>query len=125
MVKLQRGVAEESSDDEIGSESPLDEVPGGSVSGQETNSLQGIFPPSSLSLLPNRNRHNSLTRSDTSGSSAGDLGDVTPCNDSPNLSALMPFRQVVRDDAEKIWRNQIQKFDFTNTLQFFRCFSIT
>lgn len=43
-----------------------------------------------------------------SGSSAGDLGDVTPCNASPNLSALMPFRQIVRDDAEEIWRQQIQ-----------------
>ncbi|XP_016844243.1 protein furry isoform X3 [Nasonia vitripennis] len=105
---IRRGVAEESSDDEIGSESPLDEVPGGSGTGQEANSIPGIFPPSSLSLIPSRSRHDSSTRSDTSGSSAGDLGDVTPCNASPNLSALMPFRQVVRDDAEEIWRQQIQ-----------------
>ncbi|XP_063986587.1 protein furry isoform X3 [Diachasmimorpha longicaudata] len=102
------GVAEESSDDEVGSESPLDEVPSGSGTGQEPT-VPGIFPPSSLSLIPSRSRHDSSTRSDTSGSSAGDLGDVTPCNASPNLSALMPFgRQIVRDDAEEIWRQQIQ-----------------
>ena len=61
---MQRGVAEESSDDEIGSESPLDEVPGGAGTGPETNNLP--FPPSSLSLLPSRTRHDSSTRSDTS-----------------------------------------------------------
>lgn len=92
----------------MGSESPLDEVPSGSGTGQEANSMPGMFPPSSLSLIPSRSRNDSSTRSDTSGSSAGDLGDVTPCNASPNLSALMPFRQVIRDDTEEIWRQQIQ-----------------
>lgn len=61
-----------------------------------------------------------------SGSSAGDLGDVTPCNASPNLSALMPFRQVVRDDAEEIWRQQIQSLITQapyNTLSFFQLLS--
>lgn len=61
-----------------------------------------------------------------SGSSAGDLGDVTPCNASPNLSALMPFRQVVRDDAEEIWRQQIQNLitqSLYNTLDFFQLLS--
>jgi hypothetical protein len=43
-----------------------------------------------------------------SGSSAGDLGDVTPCNASPNLSALMAFRPIMRDDTEEVWRLQIQ-----------------
>lgn len=121
-----RGVTEESSDDEAGSESPLDEVPGGSGTGQETNNIPGMFPPSSLSLIPSRTRHDSSTRSDTSGSSAGDLGDVTPCNASPNLSALMPFRQVVRDDAEEIWRQQIQNLitqSLYNTLDFFQLLS--
>ncbi|XP_014611009.1 PREDICTED: protein furry isoform X4 [Polistes canadensis] len=120
-----RGVTEESSDDEAGSESPLDEVPSGSGAGQEANSIPGMFPPSSLSI-PSRTRHDSSTRSDTSGSSAGDLGDVTPCNASPNLSALMPFRQVVRDDAEEIWRQQIQALvtqaPYT-TLDFFQLLS--
>lgn len=61
-----------------------------------------------------------------SGSSAGDLGDVTPCNASPNLSALMPFRQVVRDDVEEIWRQQIQNLitqSLYNTLDFFQLLS--
>ncbi|XP_044597140.1 protein furry isoform X1 [Cotesia glomerata] len=121
-----RGVAEESSDDEVGSESPLDEVPSGSGAGQEINNIPGMFPPSSLSLIPSRSRHDSSTRSDTSGSSAGDLGDVTPCNASPNLSALMPFRQVVRDDAEEIWRQQIQSLISQppyNILEFFHLLS--
>lgn len=120
------GVAEESSDDEVGSESPLDEAPSGSGAGQEP-AIPGIFPPSSLSLIPSRSRHDSSTRSDTSGSSAGDLGDVTPCNASPNLSALMPFgRQVVRDDAEEIWRQQIQHLISQvpyNVLDFFHLLS--
>lgn len=42
-----------------------------------------------------------------SGSSGGDLGDVTPCNASPNLSALMTFRPILRDDAEEAWRRQV------------------
>lgn len=61
-----------------------------------------------------------------SGSSAGDLGDVTPCNASPHLSALMPFRQVVRDDAEEIWRQQIQNLIAQapyNALSFFQLLS--
>lgn len=110
----------------MGSESPLDEVPSGSGAGQEINSIPGMFPPSSLSLIPSRSRHDSSTRSDTSGSSAGDLGDVTPCNASPNLSALMPFRQVARDDAEEIWRQQIQNLISQppyNILEFFHLLS--
>jgi len=43
-----------------------------------------------------------------SGSSAGDMGDVTPCNASPNLSTLMAFRPIIRDDTEEVWRLQIQ-----------------
>jgi hypothetical protein len=49
-----------------------------------------------------------------SGSSTGDLGDITPCNASPNLSALMTFRQVVRDDTEEIWRQQVQNLIIQN-----------
>ncbi|CAB0032283.1 unnamed protein product [Trichogramma brassicae] len=101
---LRRGLTEESSDEEVGSESPLEESPSPGQ-GQETNNLAGIYHlPSSLSLMPERSRNDSFTRSDTSGSS---MGDETPCNNSPNLSALMPFRQI-RDDVEEIWRQQIQ-----------------
>lgn len=59
-------MTEESSDDEVGSESPLDEVPGGTGTGQEAANIPGMFPPSSLSLIQSRTRHDSSTRSDTS-----------------------------------------------------------
>lgn len=39
------------------------------------------------------------------GSSAGDLGDVTPCNASPSIPAFRPF---TRGDAEEAWRRHIQ-----------------
>lgn len=101
-----RNVLEESSDDEVGSESPLDEV---AMAPELSSSSAGgsvvLFPPSSLSL---QHRRRSDNRSDTSGSSAGDLGDVTPCNASPNLSALMTFRPILRDDTEEAWRRHIQ-----------------
>ncbi|XP_021940399.1 protein furry [Zootermopsis nevadensis] len=103
-----RGVAEESSDDEVGSESPLDEVAVAPEFGGNSAGGTGVYPPSSLSLHEHRIRRDSGTRSDTSGSSAGDLGDVTPCNASPNLSALMAFRPIMRDDTEEVWRLQIQ-----------------
>ncbi|PSN33970.1 Protein furry [Blattella germanica] len=106
--KQQRGVAEESSDDEVGSESPLDEVAVAPEFGGSSAGGSGVYPPSSLNLREHRTRHDSGTRSDTSGSSTGDLGDVTPCNASPNLSALMAFRPIMRDDTEEAWRLQIQ-----------------
>ncbi|XP_068083711.1 protein furry [Anabrus simplex] len=108
LSKRKRGVTEESSDDEVGSESPLDEVAVAPEFGSSSAGGSGVYPPSSLSLREHRKRHDSGTRSDTSGSSAGDLGDVTPCNASPNLSALMTFRPIMRDDTEEAWRLQIQ-----------------
>ncbi|XP_046667613.1 protein furry isoform X2 [Homalodisca vitripennis] len=99
---------EESSDDEVGSESPLDEMAAAPEFGGGGNSAaeSGVYPPLSLNL---RERRDSGTRSDTSGSSAGDLGDLTPCNASPNLSALMSsFRPITRDETEEAWRQHIQ-----------------
>jgi hypothetical protein len=61
-----RGVAEESSDDEIGSESPLDEVAVAPEFGGNSVAGSGVYPPSSLSLREHRTRHDSGTRSDTS-----------------------------------------------------------
>jgi hypothetical protein len=61
-----RGVAEESSDDEIGSESPLDEVAVAPEFGGSSVGGSGVYPPSSLSLREHRTRHDSGTRSDTS-----------------------------------------------------------
>ncbi len=60
---LQRNVLEESSDDEVGSESPLDEV----VMAPELGGSSGtgsvvLFPPSSLNL---QHRRRSDNRSDT------------------------------------------------------------
>nr|CAD7437486.1 unnamed protein product [Timema bartmani] len=109
LSKRRRGVAEESSDDEVGSESPLDEIAAAPEFGGGSAGGSGVYPPSSLSLSEhNRVRRDSGTRSDTSGSSAGDLGDVTPCNASPNLSALMAFRPMMRDDTDESYRLQIQ-----------------
>lgn len=42
-----------------------------------------------------------------SDSSVGDLGDLTPCNTSPNLPAVMSFRSLHRDDTEEMWRFQL------------------
>ncbi|KAK9752212.1 Cell morphogenesis central region [Popillia japonica] len=109
--------AEESSDDEIGSESPLDEIP---VAPEFDNSSAGaasVFPPSSLSLT--RARHDSSARSDTSGSSAGDLGDVTPCNASPGLINMRP---ITRSDTVETWSAYVQSTlspNPTNPLQLF------
>ncbi|XP_039287310.1 protein furry [Nilaparvata lugens] len=95
---------EESSDDEVGSESPLDEITAAPEFGGGSNNGNGNFPPSSLDL---RERRGSTTRSDTSGSSAGDLGELTPCNTSPNLSGMMAFHPIARDDAEEVWSSQL------------------
>jgi Furry protein C-terminal len=96
-------VADYSSDEELESESPLDEdhrplFPKSYLSG----------PPTSLSLRERRHRRDSVSRSDTSGSSAGDLGDITPCNASPHMPGLLAFRAPVRDEAEEIWRRNLQ-----------------
>jgi len=48
-----------------------------------------------------------VSRSDTSGSSAGDLGDLTPCNASPHLPGIIRFA-AIRDEAEENWRLQLQ-----------------
>uniref|UniRef100_A0A1S4MZI1 Uncharacterized protein n=1 Tax=Pediculus humanus subsp. corporis TaxID=121224 RepID=A0A1S4MZI1_PEDHC len=121
LEKKKRGIVEESSDDEVGSESPLDEVPVASdfVITSVTSNI--IYPPSSLAL---RDRRSSETRSDTSGSSVGDLGDDTPCNASPSLTGHLSFRPVVRDCAEEAWKQQIlslfNHIPTTSTLELFQ-----
>lgn len=70
LFSVQRG-HEESSDDEVGSESPLDEVgmqqdySAGSGAAGSAAGASGVFPPSSLRIRE-RTRHDSGTRSDTS-----------------------------------------------------------
>ncbi|XP_067137576.1 protein furry [Centruroides vittatus] len=94
---------EESSDDEMGSVSPLDdnpELPSGNVS--------LVFPPSSLPLL-NRGRRSSSPASASTHSLASD-GDLTLSNTSPSfspLAAVVHLAPVSLDDVEDIWRSHI------------------
>uniref|UniRef100_A0A8D8TGL4 Protein furry n=1 Tax=Cacopsylla melanoneura TaxID=428564 RepID=A0A8D8TGL4_9HEMI len=98
--KLGAGVIEESSDDEIGSESPLDEIP--PVPEFPNTSTGHIHhQPNTLNIRP---RTMSDPRSDTSGSSTGDISELTPCNTSPNLA----FRPILREDTEELFRLHIQ-----------------
>ncbi|XP_065087337.1 protein furry isoform X3 [Ochlerotatus camptorhynchus] len=95
--------ADDSSDEEVESESPLDEEQRPIFS--KTSYLSG--PPTSLSLRERRHRRDSVSRSDTSGSSAGDLGDITPCNASPHMPGLLSFRAPIRDESEEVWRRNL------------------
>lgn len=74
---------DDSSDDDVESESPLDEY-------QKPIFIKSQYhgPPTSLSIR--RQRRDS--RSDTSGSSAGDLGEITPCNASPHMTGMISYR---------------------------------
>lgn len=95
---------DDSSDDEGESESPLDDD-------QRMMFQKNLYggPPTSLSLRDRARRRDSISRSDTSGSSVGDLGDLTPCNASPHMPGLMPYRSVpVRNDEEELWRSNLQ-----------------
>ncbi|XP_055531189.1 protein furry isoform X3 [Wyeomyia smithii] len=101
--RRRRPNADDSSDEEVESESPLDEEQRPIFS--KTSYLSG--PPTSLSLRERRHRRDSVSRSDTSGSSAGDLGDITPCNASPHLPGLLSFRAPIRDESEEVWRRNL------------------
>ncbi|XP_057665202.1 protein furry isoform X1 [Diorhabda carinulata] len=120
-----RLLTEESSDEEVGSESPLDEI---AIAPEFDNSIENgaIFPPSSLALRENNSQVQSSARSDTSGSSTGDLGEVTPCNASPNLSSLMNLRPIIsKSDILDNWTSYIQLNMLqtpANALQFFHQF---
>lgn len=99
---------DDSSDEDVESESPLDEY-------QKPIFVKSPYlggPPMSLSIRERRQRRDSVSRSDTSGSSAGDLGDLTPCIASPHLpSSLISFRPPpIRDEAEETWRRNLQSF---------------
>uniref|UniRef100_A0A0A1XLA6 Protein furry n=1 Tax=Zeugodacus cucurbitae TaxID=28588 RepID=A0A0A1XLA6_ZEUCU len=103
LSKRRRQTADDSSDEDGESESPIDEDHRQSF----MKSAYNVGPPTSLSLRERR-RRNSVSRSDTSGSSAGDLGDITPCNASPHLPGIIRFCAPVRDEAEENWRKQLQ-----------------
>lgn len=93
--KRNRNNADDSSDEEA--ESPLDED-------RPIFTAKSSFGAPTLSLsLRERRRRDSVSRSDTSGSSAGDL-DITPCNASPHLPGILSFRPSTRDETEEMWR---------------------
>lgn len=95
MSKKRRNNADDSSDEEA--ESPLDED-------RPIFTAKSSFGAPALSLsLRERRRRDSVSRSDTSGSSAGDL-DITPCNASPHLPGILTFRPSTRDETEEVWR---------------------
>ncbi|XP_062543394.1 protein furry isoform X2 [Armigeres subalbatus] len=103
LTRRKRPNADDSSDEEVESESPLDEEQRPIFS--KPSYLIG--PPTSLSLRERRHRRDSVSRSDTSGSSAGDLGDITPCNASPHMPGLLSFRAPIRDESEEVWRRNL------------------
>lgn len=57
-------------------------------------------------------RRDSVSRSDTSGSSAGDLGEITPCNASPHMTGMISYRVPIRDEVEDLWRRNIETLLF-------------
>lgn len=103
MSKKRRNHPDDSSDEEVESESPLDEDHRPIFT---KASFSGGPPTLSLSLRERRPRRDSVSRSDTSGSSAGDL-DITPCNASPHLPGILSFRPSNRDETEETWRRSL------------------
>lgn len=65
-----------------------------------------------FSLTAKWYRRDSASRSDTSGSSAGDLGEITPCNASPHMTGMISYRVPIRDEAEEQWRRNIEALLF-------------
>lgn len=57
-------------------------------------------------------RRDSVSRSDTSGSSAGDLGEITPCNASPHMTGMISYRVPIRDEVEEQWRRNVENLLF-------------
>lgn len=108
--------AEESSDDEMGSQisARSNENSGASSSISTTSS---VYQPASLDNLGNPHR-SSTPHSDTDSSDDDDDvsdHDLTPCNPSPNMSQLLGNwggiggRLVNQDDIEDSWRAHVQK----------------
>merc|ERR550532_958961 len=109
----------ESSDEELGSVSPVDDLSARSgehsgASSSVSTTSSGVFPPSSLPGLQGRTRVRSITPNSETESgecSEGEMSDLTPCNASPSLSQLLSWsscRRVERDDVEENWRSHVQ-----------------
>ena len=110
--------AEESSDDELESVSPVDDMSARSneehsgASSSVSTTSSGVYPPSNLQLDVGGRRSCSPASETESGEfSEGETSDLTPCNASPSLSQLLSWsgcRRVERDDVEENWRAHVQ-----------------
>jgi len=111
----------ESSDEELGSVSPVDDMSARSnddhsgASSSVSTTSSGVFPPSSLPGLESRGRSRSMTPNSETESgectSEGEMSDLTPCNASPSLSHLLSWngcRRIERNDVEESWRQHVQ-----------------
>merc|ERR1712142_711685 len=110
--------AEESSDEELESVSPVDDMSARSAeehsgaSSSVSTTSSGVYPPSSLPLEGGRGRRSSTPHSETESGdcSEGEMSDLTPCSASPSLSQLLSWsgcRRVERDDVEENWRQHV------------------
>ncbi|KAL3276200.1 hypothetical protein HHI36_020918 [Cryptolaemus montrouzieri] len=112
-------LTEESSDEEVESESPLDEIAAVPDFENSAGEASAVFPPSSLVLRDRTSQLISSGRSDTSGSSAGDLGEVTPCNASPNLTGMMNMRPQLKMDILENYTSYIELLQSAPSSLFF------
>ena len=117
----------ESSDEELESVSPVDDMSarstedhsGASSSVSTTSSRSarsGVYPPTKLALglgLDTARGRSCSPHSETESDRQTDdeMSDLTPCNASPSLSQLLSWsgcRRVERDDVEENWRAHVQ-----------------
>ena len=116
------GAETESSDEELESVSPVDDMSARSneehsgASSSVSTTSSGVYPPSNLELgaVGGRGRRSISPASETESGecSEGEMSDLTPCNASPSLSQLLSWnagcRRVERDDVEENWRAHVQ-----------------
>ena len=109
--------AEESSDDELESVSPVDDMSARSTeehsgaSSSVSTTSSGVYPPSNLQLEAGRRSSTPHSETESGDCSEGEMSDLTPCNASPSLSQLLSWsscRRVERDDVEENWRSHVQ-----------------
>lgn len=91
---------EESSDDELGSGSPIDD--------SQPHTVPGLQFRSSSLLERHRRQSSPTSGSSHSICSDQDLGDLTPSNNSPNFTLLTAaYTAVSVDELEETWRNHV------------------
>ncbi|KAG1696979.1 Protein furry -like [Nymphon striatum] len=96
---------EESSDDEIGSVSPVEDA----SNELDHSNIGMMFPPNTLPGLLNSSSHHHTESSQSSSSSTcseNDLGDITPSNNSPSFMTLLATF-AHSDEIEEIWRSHV------------------